>query len=417
MNKKYDRLVDFPQQVIESYNEEYIELRDLRLKIISMYPYSVLNRKALMIGLVILWGTMQFWLYYTGGIRPAGDTGRYIGAAEILLSGHLPLTGKAMSYLAYDGIVAIFLGLGWGQEGVIIFQVLISGIAACTLYLLTTYLYDWRAGVVAALLFISFPDIQKWNYYILTESLFISTIIFTTYIVLTGKGWQRIIVGGILVLLATFMRPNGFIVPMALSIYILVWLWQNGKRRLVAGILVIAVIALAMASIWIGGMLSKERVLSHYIDGTVIWGHPESALSMPGQEPDCRQVKGSAIFEIACFTAAKPLYMIELAGMKLFYFFLLARPYYSVAHNAVIISFLLPVYTLALIAWYRGRKEFVEWAFPAMMIFLQAVVVAFTFADWDSRHLQVVLPLIFIFASGCVAWLMDSLASIREKQA
>ena len=109
--------------------------------------------------------------------------------------------------------------------------------------------------------------------------------------------------------------------------------------------------------------------------------------------------------------------MIELAGMKLFYFFLLARPYYSVPHNAVIIFFLLPVYTLAVIAWYRGRKEFVEWAFPAMMIFLQAVVVALTFADWDSRHLQVVLALIFIFASGSVAWLMDRLASIREKQA
>ena len=75
-----------------------------------MYSCSVLNQKALMIGLVILWGTMQLWLYCTGGIRPAGDTGRYIGAAEILLSGHLPLTGKAMSYLAYDGIVAIFLG-------------------------------------------------------------------------------------------------------------------------------------------------------------------------------------------------------------------------------------------------------------------------------------------------------------------
>ena len=370
-----------------------------------------------MIGLVILWATMQFWLYYTGGIRPAGDTGRYIGAAEILLSGHLPLTGKAMSYLAYDAIVALFLGLGWGQPGVIIFQVLISGAAACTLYLLATTLYDWRAGIAATLLFISFPDIQKWNYYILTESLFISTIIFTTYIVLTAKGWQRIIVGGMLVLLATFLRPNGFIVPMALSLYILVWLWQNGKRRLVAGILVIAVIALAVTSIWIGGMLSKEHVLSHYINGTVIWGHPESALSMPGQEPDCTQAKGSAIVEIACFAAAKPLYMIELAGMKLFYFFLLARPYYSFSHNVVILFFLLPVYSLAVIAWYRGRKEFVEWAFPAMIIFLQAVVVAFTFADWDSRHLQVVLPLIFIFASGSVAWLMNRVASNCEKQA
>ena len=63
LNKKCDRLVVCPQQVIESYSDEYIELRDLRLKKISMYSCSVLNQKALMIGLVILWGTMQFWLY------------------------------------------------------------------------------------------------------------------------------------------------------------------------------------------------------------------------------------------------------------------------------------------------------------------------------------------------------------------
>ena len=52
-----------------------------------------------------------------------------------------------------------------------------------------------------------------------------------------------------------------------------------------------------------------------------------------------------------------------------------------------------------------------------MMKLLQAVDVALTIADWDSRHLQVVLALIFIFASGSVAWLMDRLASIRDKQA
>lgn len=381
----------------------------------SKKNFCVFNKKTLIIALVALWTTMQFWLYYTGGIRPAGDTGRYIEAAEILLSGHLPLTGKAMSYLAYDGIVAIFIGLGWGQMGVILFQVVMSGLAAYTLYLLSSHLYDWRAGLVAAFLYIGFPDIQKWNYYILTESLFITTIILTTYVILVTKGWQRIIVGGLLVVLATLMRPNGFIVPMALSLYVLLVFWHEGRRRLVAGILVTAVIALAMASSWIGEMLSKERVLSHYIDGTIIWGHPESAVRMPGQAPDCTQAKNSALLEIACFAMAKPIYLIELAGMKLFYFFLLARPYYSVPHNIVILLFLLPVYSLTIISWIRGRKEFVKWAFPAIIILLQAIVVSLTFADWDSRHLQVVLPLIFLFASGGAIWLMDIVTKDKEK--
>jgi len=377
------------------------------MKRLGKFDFTVVNQQSLMVGLVALWAIMQFWLFYTGGIRPAGDTGRYIGAAEVLLSGHLPTSGKAMSYLAYDAFVAIIIGLGWGQAGVIFVQVLISGVAAYILYLLAAHLYDWRAGFVAAFLYAGFPDLQKWNFYILTESLFIAAIILTCYVILAWKGWQRILFGGLLVLLATFLRPNGFIVPFALSLYVLVCLWQDGKRHLVAGIIVAAVIALSVASIWIGGMLSKEHVLNHYIEGTVIWGHPESALTMPGKMPDCSLAKGSALYEIGCFAVAKPLYLIRLAGMKLFYFFLLARPYYSVPHNALVLLFLLPVYTLTIISWFRGRKEFVRWGFPAIIIFLQALVVSFTFADWDSRHLEVVLPLFFLFASGGAVWLMD----------
>lgn len=381
----------------------------------SNLGFSAANQQTLMVVLVALWAIMQFWLYFTGGIRPAGDTGRYIDAAEVLLSGHLPTSGKAMSYLAYDSFVAVFIGLGWGQPGIIFAQVLISGIAAYTLFLLGTHLYDWRAGFVAAFLYVGFPDLQKWNFYILTESLFISTLILTTYVIIACNDWKRVLFGGLLVLLATFLRPNGFIVPLALFLYVLAWLWQDGRRQLATSIFVASVIILSVASIWVGGMLSKENVLTHYIEGTVIWGHPESALTMPGHIPVCSQARENVLIEIACFVVAKPLYFLKLVGMKLFYFFLLARPYYSTPHNIVVILFLVPVYTMATIALYRGRKEYVKWGFPAIIIFLQAVVVSFTFADWDSRHLQVVLPLILLFASGGAVWLIDIVYDKNKK--
>ena len=353
-----------------------------------------------MLALVAVWAAMQLWLYISGGIRPAGDSGRYIEAAEVILSGHLPTSGKAMSYLAYDGFVAIILGLGWGQSGVIFAQVLLSGVAAYFLYLLATHLYDWRAGFIATLLFVGFPDLQKWNFYVLTESLFISIIILTSYVILARNGWQRLIFGALLILIASLLRPNGFIVPLALSLYVLFCLWKDGKRQLVAWIMVAAVILLSLASIWVGEMLSKENIVSHYIEGTVIWGHPESALSMPGQVPECALAGANTLFEISCFAVSKPLFFIQLAGMKLFYFFLVARPYYSLPHNLIILIYLLPVYAFAIISIYRKRNEFIKWGFAAIIILLQALMVAFTFADWDSRHLEVVLPLILLFASG-----------------
>ena len=173
--------------------------------------------------------------------------------------------------------------------------------------------------------------------------------------------------------------------------------------------MIAAVILLSLASIWIGEMLSKENIVSHYIEGTVIWGHPDSALSLSGQVPNCAAAGGNTLFEITCFAVARPLFFIQLAGMKLFYFFLLARPYYSTPHNLIILLYLLPVYTLAIISVYRHRKEFIKWGFAAIIILLQGLMVAFTFADWDSRHLEVVLPLILLLASGGAIWLMDTL--------
>lgn len=363
-------------------------------------------------GLGLVWLTMQLWLFYSGGIRPAGDTGRYLSAAEFILSGHLPTNGKAMSYLAYDSFVAIFLGLGLGQEGIIFAQVLISGFAACALFLLGSHLYDWRAGLIAALLYAGFPDLQKWNFYILTESLFISAIILTTYIIMVYRGWKRVIFGGLLLLFVALLRPNGFIVPFALVLFFILQLWLDGKRKLVTGILVSAISILSLVSVWVGDMLSKEHVLEHYINGTVIWGHPESALTMPGETPDCAHANGNPLLEILCFTLAKPLFFLELLGMKLFYFFLLARPYYSASHNFIILLVLLPVYALTILCWYHRRKDLSRWAYPAIIIFLQSVVVAFTFADWDSRHLQMVLPLFFVFAAIGTVYLVDR---YREK--
>ncbi|MET0163704.1 MAG: hypothetical protein ABW318_01710, partial [Vicinamibacterales bacterium] len=78
------------------------------------------------------------------------------------------------------------------------------------------------------------------------------------------------------------------------------------------------------------------------------------------------------------------------------------RPFYSTAHNAVIVLWLLPIYALAGIAFWTSRGQaLTRWC--ALAFASQALVVALTHADWDGRYLAHVMPIVYPFA-GAGLW-------------
>ncbi len=353
------------------------------------------------IGVATVWFAVQFLLLARNGIRTGGDTGRYLGAADALLRGAWPVD-KATSYLGYDFFVALFRASGLDPTGIVVAQIALSGIATFCLYRLARRMYGARTGMLAALMFAAYPEIQTWNTYILTESLFVSMSIIALSLVVAARRPWHIAFAALALIFACTVRPHAVILLPAVLAYVAWRLWLARCYRWLTVLGLAVALAVPLALTVVGGMLAHETVLKHYIDGTIIWGYDTLRLHMPGALAPDVTAATNPIGQILAFAADKPVYFLQLAGLKLWYQFLQARPYYSASHNIFLVATLLPVYALALWGATRPVAHGGARLLLISVVVFQSLAVAVTFADWDGRHLLVILPFLFVFAAaGC----------------
>jgi Dolichyl-phosphate-mannose-protein mannosyltransferase len=357
------------------------------------------------VAIAVAWALVQAVLFGRLGVRAGGDTGRYLDAANALLRGAWP-AGKAGSYLGYDLFVAAFVGSGLGTGGVVAGQVALTALAAYCLYRLAARAYDHRAGVLAALLYVTCPVIHAWNFYVLTESVFVSTAIVATCLLVEARSPWRQAVALLAVLFASTVRPNGLVLLLGVATCALLSLWR-ARRYAVLGIVALGAALLAPgAATAVGGMLGQQGLVEEYLRGTIIWGYDDLRLSVPPAIQAARP-GSNPIGQVLGMAVREPGYFLELAGLKLGYEYAQARPYYSTGHNAFLVATLLPTYALAL--WGVRRTPTVPAArvLPLAAVLFQSLAIALTFADWDGRHLLVILPFVFMFAAAGVWDLRD----------
>jgi Dolichyl-phosphate-mannose-protein mannosyltransferase len=213
--------------------------------------------------------------------------------------------------------VAVFIGSGLGPGGVVAAQVALTALAAYCLYRLAARVSDHRAGVLAALLYATYPAIQSWNFYILTESLFVSAAIVATCLLVEARSpWQR--AGALLVVLfASTVRPHGLVLLLGAATYALYALWTARRYALLGMVAAgIALITPGLATA-VGGILRQEVVVEHYARGTVIWGYDQLRVAAPGGLQGAAGPATNPIGQILGIAVAEPGYFLKLAGLKL----------------------------------------------------------------------------------------------------
>jgi len=345
------------------------------------------------------WGGASLFLWYRLGVRLGGDSHRYFDAARALLE-HQPLPGKSASYLGYDLFVAAHLAAGGGPASIVCAQALASLAAAWCLYRLGEALFGSAEGLLAAIAFSTYPALRQWDFYVLTDSLFVSAAVVMTWSLVCGRGVSGRLAGTALVLFTTSVRPNGVIVPVAAGLWAARRLWLGGWRRSVlAGAALAAVLAWPALHL-VGRMVGHEHVLDQLASGAIVHGFRDTALAVP---PDLviPAAGGNPLARIVEFALVNPGYFLALAGAKLGYFLLRVRPYYSGAHNLFLLVTLVPAYLLAAAGAILRRPRVAGGRTLILgLCGLQAVVVALTFADWDSRHSLLILPFAFLFAAA-----------------
>jgi hypothetical protein len=127
------------------------------------------KKNAVWVCLIILFGVLAFSAYYQFlGVQLKGDSSRYLEAAEKISQGDA-LNHKQKRYLGYCYFVYGVFQIGGSTTTLVIIQCLLSLAGALALFLAGRQAFSLPVGLLAAIWFLASPDIQHWNYYVLTD--------------------------------------------------------------------------------------------------------------------------------------------------------------------------------------------------------------------------------------------------------
>ena len=361
-----------------------------------LWPYH----PALLAGLWVL--VQLVFLRKFHGPHAANDSYRYLSyAADIVECGYFE-PGHNLRYVLYPVFQSLWLGLGLGWWGIVAGQMAISALATRAIYRGTRRLAEGRRGAaaLATLLFIAWPDIQQFNVFLLTESLFISltALSFGAFTRVRGgqrANWLWLIV---ILILTALARPNGFMVALAASLAGLDALRRRPDRRQWHAALLFLVLLSPLLWVALNHQLATYYLMDTYQRGELIFRYPLWAVHQA--QPLLMPANGTGpVMRVLYFATHNPTYLGRLMLGKLFVFVSYLKPHYSLAHRAAGVLVLWPAYWLAGGATRRATIWRPARVFLAAIFLLQAAIVMLTVDDWDVRFLAPVLPAVFVLAA------------------
>lgn len=352
-------------------------------------------------------------------MRLGGDTGIYLDGAASLLNGQ-PLTERQPSYLGYIAVVAAFQAIGSGLTGLVIAQIAAAVVAAVAVYRLAVELGGRVAGGLSVLWFAFDINTNRWQAYVLSDSLFMSCLALSTWLVHVATSrparWSRYAVAAVAMVAAGLVRPEGwFVIPAAVLYWVARADGAAGRKVAALGAGVVACLGLyAVVAPRLGGNLRAVGPAAMLRSGETIWEYDRWRVAMP-DDPVWSSHTGSQAAVIYAFR--HPISTARLMGARLLVHAVHVRPYYSRAHNLVIAAWLLPLYAAAIAgAWALRRQPLLWWC--GLVLATQSLVVALTHADWDGRYLAHVMPLVYPFAAcGLVALLRRAMPAVHDRLA
>ena len=331
---------------------------------------------------------------FTDGYLLGGDSGRYIKGAENLLKFELP-NGKASSYLGYIFFISIFKYFDLNLTYVVIVQIFLTLSSSICLYRITKKISSNYGGLFSLSLYLFYFPLQIRNFYILTETVFICSIIFLIYLIFFFKKKNLIII----IILFPFIvsiRPHGIILIPSIILSALVWFYISKKLRLFyISIFIIIIFSYSFLSLT-NFYLENERIIFKIINYGIIYGynHEDNYLNFDKPLQDKNDIFSLLIF------IKNNLYNFIISFYKKVWFFLIrVRPFYSDIHNIYLILFNIILYPLLIYGFIKvGLKKNFTIIFMYFFVIFSTISAGLTFADWSGRYVLYIFPIFFIFA-------------------
>lgn len=336
----------------------------------SINSFSERHYLPLFYGLMAFYLVANLILFFFFDPYPAVDYVRYQRHSDLFwnqdYSNH-----NIWYYIGYTAIVALFKGVGLGLNRLYLFQILVS---VSSLFVLGNYLGKKFSPIISLLFVFIFAvqySVWKWNYSLMTESLFISMgMLLVTQVgyFLQHKKRKHIIWIGLIVLFMALMRQHGW------QIFVLTFLFLAWQERLYKNkwIVIASAVLLFFFILNFGYFyhVIKGQSFAHFNKGTIIWG-------LKSWTYPCRD---EAYYNIPVLFFSR--IGVELSGI---------RPYFSMANNVVSGLFWIPFNAVVMISIFKNYRNPIA-LFCSLIYIFQLLSVGITYADWEGRFGYQVFP-------------------------
>ncbi|MBL3657624.1 hypothetical protein JL102_15855 [Fulvivirga sp. 2943] len=350
-------------------------------------------------------------LFHYNGVKYVNDSHRYIEYAESLKNGFYIEAHNIwyFGYVIFIYLINIFAGKS--QYLIIVMaQYLLCYFALILLYKSVVLLFKNRlSGLLAGFLFIAQIEIISWSSYLLCESLYISMICFSLWAGISwfqGKrSWRMLLLMLFLFLFTFISKPTGIALLVGIGALLVREFWRRLNNRWIKAICLAA--SLISLLLLVNLMLSTFTLMRDYQSGEIIFAintvpYQPSFKYLIVEVPQHLNILSDhypPLVRLVHFIASNFNYWIKISSIKVFYFILHIRPYWSLWHNLYSLILLLPLYLFCIKALFNKLLPVEVRLFSITYIVIHTLTVGMTTVDWDGRFLMPVLPVIFILSS------------------
>lgn len=331
---------------------------------------------------------------FTDGYILGGDSNRYITGANKILNFELP-KAKDSSYLGYNLFISIFKYFELNLTYVTIVQIFLTILSAICIYRISKELSSNLGGLFSVSLYLFYLPLQKYNFYILTETIFICSIIFIIYfLIFFKKKYIPILI--FLIIYYILIRPHGVMIIPSLILSTLIWIYLNKKFKFFNLLIFLFILSSYPLYNFLNFHFENMNIINNIATGGIIYGYEDKSNFLGFKVP--KNTNNDLLSLIYFFKDNFGLFISSIFK-KLYFFIFRVRPYYSEIHNLYIILYnfiYLPLAIYGLFMSHFNRKFYIYFMYSTITIFSLSVVISLV--DWSGRFSLYIMPILFIFS-------------------
>lgn len=367
-------------------------------------------------------------LYQKLGVKIANDSFRYLEYSDEILRTGLFYKKHDFWYLSYVIFITLSKLISREYWFIILLQTLLSGLSVVALYKSSILIFRKESvAFITSIFHILFLEIGSWNFYVLTESFYVSMACFNIYWVTKSylnPTKKNIMLCAVISLVTFFAKPTGISFLIAIIMLIVIYHKEKVlelKSSIVTGILIASIFVLYIG---LNMMLQTFILIENYTKGEIVYGitslpnnpHLRSlTIETSNIELHIPSKNHPPILRVSLFFIQNPLFMAKLTISKLIYFLAHVKPYFSFLHNIFIVLFLYPVYYFSILSFKRKNIHSPLMAYFITIIAINCIIVSLTSEDWDGRFIMPILPVFFLLAAPEITSLLSKLTKAATK--